>query len=65
MNEAIVLKVGNRFYVETGKKRISTAWSLAGATLYGAWREDDIHKAEMKLYKKGYTSERLTVRIDL
>lgn len=43
-NEAVVIKVGDRFFAGLSKTgMVQTAWSLAGATLYGEWRDDLIN----------------------
>ena len=51
---AIVLKVGDRFYCDHTKQRITTAWSLAGAKLFLSCRSDKIEKAKQALIAKGY-----------
>lgn len=38
---AHVIALGNRFFVKFDKAgRVQTAWSLAGATLFGGWRDE-------------------------
>lgn len=68
MNEstqAIVLKVGDRFYHRHNNKRIATAWSLAGSKLFLPSAEDKISEAESALIKKGYKPVRLVVKITI
>ena len=64
--KAIVLRVdGTRFYVEISKaKRLQTAWSIAGARLFGEWDDAGIEKAESQITKRGKTSERLVVTLE-
>ena len=53
-NTAIVLEIKERFFCGFGRGgRVKTAWSLAGARLFGAWREDEIKATEKKLLLKG------------
>jgi hypothetical protein len=59
---AIVIEIKDRFFCGFGRKgRIKTAWSLAGAFLFGPWREDKITAIESKLRAKGYIPKRLNV----
>ena len=63
--QAIVIRVGDRFYHNHNSKRISTAWSLAGAKLFLESAEDLISKAEEALIKKGYKPVRVMVGVKL
>jgi hypothetical protein len=59
-NQATALVVNNRYFSNFGPSgRLQTAWSLAGATLFG--REDKIVAVEKRLNQKGYTAERVNV----
>ena len=59
---AIVIKVGERFYVGPSKSgRLQTAWSLAGATLFCEWNEKPMLKAEAEVAKRGKKCERVFV----
>jgi hypothetical protein len=60
---AIVLKIGDRFYCDHTKQRITTAWSLAGAKLFLQCRGDKIEKAEQALIAKGYHPHRKIVSL--
>lgn len=60
-NKAVVLKVGNRFFRAFKNRRIQTAWSLAGAKLFGNWDELNISKTEKLLKEKGYISTRILI----
>ena len=62
-NTAIVLKIGDRFFREIKNGRIKTAWSLAGACLFGPWREDKIMSIERRLEAKGKKSRRELVQL--
>lgn len=56
---AIMVRVpryGQRFFAGFGKRgRLLTAWSLAGATLFGPWRRDDVEAVTKRLTAKGYS----------
>lgn len=44
---AVALKVDGRFYCGVSKAgNVQTAWSLAGALLFGPWQVDQIREAE-------------------
>jgi hypothetical protein len=62
-NKAIVVTVEGRFHYEIGTTgQLLTAWSLAGAKLFGEWdeRADEI----VKLYaKKGKAAVKKEVRL--
>jgi len=67
-NAAIVLIVSDgripasgRYFAGVKKRRVYTAWSLAGAELFGPWRLADIEKAERAIVKVGKSSVRITV----
>jgi hypothetical protein len=61
---AIVLAVGDRFFAGTTKTgRLSIAWSVAGAMLFGPWREAEITAAEARLKKRGYPLQRRTIAL--
>ena len=63
-NTAIVLAVGDRFFAGTTKTgRLSIAWSVAGATHFGPWREADIAAAEALLCARGRTAQRRTIAL--
>jgi len=63
--KAIVLRInGTRFYCGVSKtNRLQTAWSLAGAKLFGEWQEAEIFQAELQVCKRGRNPERIIVRI--
>lgn len=63
--QAIVLKVGDRFYNKHTNKRVTTAWSLAGAKLFLDGTGLAIQEAEIVLKKKGYTPIRAIIQIVL
>jgi hypothetical protein len=59
---AIVIEIEGRFFCGVGKNgRIKTAWSLAGAMLFGPWRENEIRAAEDTLKAKGKKPKRMVV----
>ena len=61
---AIVLMVNDRYYYKHTKKRISTAWCLAGAKLF--MPSGDLNKiidAEEALKSKGYKPQRMSVTL--
>lgn len=61
---AIVLVVGTRFFYGKSKTgRVQTAWSLAGAKMFGDWQTEEIQKAEKMLKSKGYKPERVQVHM--
>lgn len=60
---AIVIQVGERFYNSYQKKRILTAWSLAGAKLFLPTDKKGIEKAEKILHDKRYKTERKIVSL--
>lgn len=61
---AIVLLVGERFFCRFGKGgRAMFAWSLAGATMFGPWRRDEVDAAAQKLRAKGYEPTETTVGV--
>ena len=63
-DEAIVLEVAGRFYAGKSKTgRIQTAWSIAGAKLFGPWMEDEISHCERILAFKGKQAVRRFVRL--
>lgn len=66
MNEilnAIVIKVGERYFHNYKNKRLQTAWSLAGAKTFRPSDLDEIAKVEAILKKKNYSSERKLITI--
>ena len=64
--KAIVVRVdGTRFYHGVSpRRRLQTAWSLAGAKLFGEWEEGQILRAELEVCKRGKKPERLVVRLE-
>ncbi len=65
-SKAIVIMVdGKRFYSGISPKgRMQTAWSLAGAKLFGEWRDKEIFEAQLQVCKRGKTPQRMVVRIE-
>lgn len=66
MNEiinAIVIKVGDRYFHNYKNKRITTAWCLAGAKLFRPSDMDAIIQIETILNKKNYKFERAIVQL--
>lgn len=61
--EAQVLMVGDRYFAYYKNKRITTAWSLAGAHLFSDTMSENLEKYEEILNQKGYKSERRIVRL--
>lgn len=54
-NKAIVIFVGKRYFAGFGaRQRLQTAWSLAGAQLFGVWRSDEVDKILRKIRAKGH-----------
>ena len=61
-NSAVVIEIEGRFFYGFGKNgRIKTAWSLAGALVFGLWREEEIQAVENKLKAKGKVSKRMII----
>jgi len=58
---AAVLKIGERFYVSHKGGRLVTAWSLAGAKLFGPWDSYGLGTTEAALRKKKREAVRVTV----
>lgn len=66
MNEiinAIVIKVGDRYYHNYKNRRLQTAWCLAGAKLFRPSDIDSIIKIETILKNKKYKFERVLVQV--
>ena len=61
--EAFVIKIGDRFYTSHNKNLISTAWSLAGATLFLEGTFNKISDVEDHLKMKGHKPVRKIVRL--
>jgi hypothetical protein len=63
--EVCVIKLGNRFYAGHTKKRIKTAWTLAGAKLFlvDSSPNQPIHKVGEMLISKGYNPTCKTVTV--
>lgn len=61
--EAIVIKIGERFYHRHTPKRVITAWSLAGAQLFLEGNAIKISDVEDFLKKRGYKSTRGIVKL--
>jgi hypothetical protein len=68
---AIVLLVSSpgvhrfRFYRGISpSKRLETAWSLAGAKLFGRWDIEGIEKAEKEVRKRKRACRRATIRVN-
>lgn len=59
--EAIVLKVGDRFFAYYRNKRVQTAWSLAGAKMF--FDDWGVTEAEKILTAKNKKSVRCLVRL--
>ena len=54
-NKAVIICLGERYFAGFGKKRrLQTAWSMAGATLFGMWQREQIEKILRLLASKGY-----------
>ena len=65
-DRAIVLLVGSRFYSGRSKSgRLSTAWSLAGAKLFGEWDVSGIEQAERLIAQRRKPHKRIVVRIEV
>jgi hypothetical protein len=63
-SNAIVIMIEDRFFSGFGKNgRIQTAWSLAGAHLFGPWRIDEIEAIKRKLKAKGKQPLRFYVEL--
>ena len=61
-HSAIILMIGHRYFHGFSKRRrLTTAWSLAGAKLFGTWDIQGIEKAERTLAAKGYVVTRCLV----
>lgn len=61
---AIVLMVNDRYYYKHTKKRISTAWCLAGGKLFMPHGNlNKILEAEEALKSKGYSPKRMSVTL--
>lgn len=65
---AIVILVhtprGWRYFYRWGRKgQVLTAWSLAGAALFGPWSREEIEAVEVRLAAKGYRSSRAEVAL--
>ncbi len=52
-------------YFSSWKSRLVTAWSIAGAKLFGPRDSYGVGTWERRLNKKGYVVERITVRAEL
>ena len=49
---AVAIRVNDRFFVRFSKwSTVLTAWSLAGATLFGPWRMDEVQRAVDRIYR--------------
>lgn len=62
-SSAVVLMICHRFYYANKNNRLSTAWCLSGAKLFGTEHEDEIKKAEKSIAAKGKKSKRVYVSI--
>jgi hypothetical protein len=63
-NEAVALKVGDRFYMGHSKSgRLQTAWGLCAARLFYDWNCREIEKAEAEVAKRGRKCERVLVGV--
>ena len=61
---AIAIKIDERFFYGFGKSgRVITAWSLAGAKLFGYWHDEDICHIEKRLEAKGKKHHRILVAV--
>ena len=61
-HEAIAILVNGRYFRGFGRNgRLLTAWSLAGARLFAAWRPEEIEEVERRLRAKGYEPVRYRV----
>lgn len=60
---AVLTPSGRRYFYGFGNKgQLQTAWSLAGAKLFGAWQAEEVKKAERQIEAKGYRRiERVTI----
>lgn len=52
-DRAYAIRVGNRWFVRFSKGRALTAWSLAGATLFGPWRQFEVAQTIERIKKRG------------
>lgn len=60
--EAVAIVIGERYFCGFSLAgRVQTAWSLAGAKLFLAGREDLIAAAEARLKKKNKSTTRVRV----
>ena len=61
-DKAIALRIGQRFYIGISPAgRMQTAWSLAGASLFGEWQKIELAKAEREIEKRKKSSVRQVV----
>lgn len=59
--KAVAVKLGDRYFYGFGPSgRVLTAWSLAGAALFGEW-QDGLVKVERKLLAVGKMPRRVVV----
>ncbi len=61
----VIRRKDGRFFCGVSKTgRLQTAWSLAGARLFGDWQESKIFQAELAFCKRGQSAERVVVRLE-
>lgn len=61
-DRAVVIQLGDRYFYGFGQGgRVLTAWSLAGAALFGARFDDKLLTVEKKLLALGKLPRRVTV----
>lgn len=62
-HHAIVLQVGDRYFCKYAKKRVTTAWCLAGAQMFRDDVPERIERIEKVLKEKGYKSVRKVISV--
>ena len=61
----VVRRSDGRYYCGVSPAgRIQTAWSLAGAKLFGCWQDSEIIQARLELDKRGSQAECVIVRVE-
>lgn len=64
IERAVAIRVGRRWFCRVAKGRVLTAWSLAGAQLFGSWQKTQIGEALGRIRKAGRDGTEVVISVE-